>query len=86
MTIEVPEKEDDHAYAEVYIVTAGTGVYHLEASRKGGCGLAWQVGDKAWITDRGVSCRMSCSPDQMTNYHECDKIVRAAGGGLLPIE
>ena len=41
---------------------------------------------ESWSSDDGASCHVTASHDSMTNYHECNGIVRTAGGDVLPIE
>ena len=50
-------------------------------------GIGCEVGElESWISDDGASRRMTSTHDLMVNYRECSRIVRTAGGDVLPIE
>ena len=50
-------------------------------------GLDCEIGEiDSWIVDSAATRHMTTNPVSMTNYRECDGVVRVANGVALPIE
>ena len=50
-------------------------------------GLDCQIGEiETWIVDSAATSHMAPNPVSMTNYRECDGVVRVANGVALPTE
>ena len=50
-------------------------------------GLDCEIGEiETWIVDSAATRHMTPNPVSMTNYRECDGVVRVANGVALPIE
>ena len=65
---------------------------HGEREFRFGCsggteGLDYAIGEiETWIVDSAATRPMTTNPVLMTNYRECDGVVRVANGVALPIE
>ena len=50
-------------------------------------GLDCEIGEiETWIVDSAATRHMTPNPVSMTNYRECDGVVRVANGVAIPIE
>ena len=69
-------------------VSISQGEHEVRFGCSGGTeGLDCEIGEmETWIVDSAATMHMTPNPFSMTNYRECDGVVRAANGVDLPIE
>ena len=79
--------DDDYDTVEASAFKAReTGECSNVSGKKGKGESAWQVGDEAWLCDRGASTHTTPSADGMINYRECNLKLRIADGSTRTIE
>ena len=86
-TLVISDQADLVAHADAF-VSISQGGHEFRFGCSGGTeGLDCEIGDiETWIVDSAATRHMTPNPVSLTNYCECDGVVRVANGFTLPIE